>query len=896
MPELVPYYSITSCCDQSTTQGFFTIPGSTVVVTDGVYTFTGITFLEGSSGMWFYSGFCYTIQYAGTTLGSYPPAFNYLDVFPAAGDTCLSSDCTECGTRILPSYSVYNCCDAAVIVNLNIDLTGCLGIVDGVWVYDGNGYSTDSGFQFIRGECYNFNTIEDGSYENGPPCYEFTVYDSTCQEQQDAGKCPACDLGLQYLKFQSCCSENYILFRGSDVASYYGVREYLGPLVNGLENICYSITIGTVGDLFVPDVPAFNALPFPPAYIEGVTFSVLSNEDTDCTLFDGQCPSCFPLQCYTLYNCDGESFNTTIDLSGYLNSFIAIIDALGVPSGPWFVVENNDTCDGAIDTFTVNPDTPEPCIPMCYNIEGTGTVTYIGYDLELTRDYLPIKICSYIYPEVTGTFTITEYGECTFNETGLECPELCFLLTNCEDPLITYNSNSQNLLNNVGEVVTIAGYDGCWEVSINDGICDCPINVIVLTSSVDCETCETLIAYKLTNCDNPFSIQYTYDDLSQYVGQTVLTDCGCFIVELINFAPPAIQPIVIITAFDNCVDCKRPYYKLLDCNTPKEIYTFSDLSQYVGTVVKIANCDECWTVSETDVPIDPGIVTVISSHTSCISCVTTAPCICSNVRNDNAIAYTYDYIDCYGETQSVTVQPGETSPKICLIKWLEPEGCECIIKTVTIGSSVTTSVLNASGTLINFKNSWDAFPGGSLYIYYDGTQWIMNNSAENPAYYLPPSKSDCPAGTWKPFSSIPEVTPTTISTVSCQGFYQYFGDCTNGVCPAPIYHLRTVKPGYNTPACSAEKYERISCKAAQILYRNVLTLRYGISNCCPEDDEYWLIKKELIDLAALYNPDYPCAPNNPCGCGCGSQGSSGSSCGCGQPDDCSCNQLRSCNS
>jgi hypothetical protein len=373
------------------------------------------------------------------------------------------------------------------------------------------------------------------------------------------------------------------------------------------------------------------------------------------------------------------------------------------------------------------------------------------------------------------------------------------------------------------------------------------------------------------------------------VGQTVFTDCGCFTVELINYAPPSVQTIVILAAFDNCEDCKRPYYKLSDCNTENEIYTFSDLSQYVDQVVKIANCDECWTVTETDTPTNPGLVTVISSHIDCITCVTTAPCICSNVRNDNAIAYTYDYIDCYGDTQSVTVQPGKTSPKICLIKWLEPEGCNCIIQTTTVGSSVTNVVRNASGNLINHKQSWVV--NNDLFIYYNGTQWIMNDSSENPQYYLPPSKSDCPAGIWKPFSSIPEDVPTVISTVSCQSFYQFFGDCINGVCPAPIYPKRGVRPGYNTPACSAEKYEEISCKSAQILYREVLTLRYGISNCCPENDEYWLIKKELIDIAALYNPDFPCAVS---GCGCGNN--SGCDCGCGQSCGCSCSGPRTCNS
>ena len=54
-----PYYLITSCCDQGTSQAQFTIPGSGTV-NNGVYVFNGISFQEGTTGMWFYSGFCYT--------------------------------------------------------------------------------------------------------------------------------------------------------------------------------------------------------------------------------------------------------------------------------------------------------------------------------------------------------------------------------------------------------------------------------------------------------------------------------------------------------------------------------------------------------------------------------------------------------------------------------------------------------------------------------------------------------------------------------------------------------------------------------------------------------------------------------------------------------------------
>ena len=59
------------------------------------------------------------------------------------------------------------------------------------------------------------------------------------------------------------------------------------------------------------------------------------------------------------------------------------------------------------------------------------------------------------------------------------------------------------------------------------------------------------------------------------------------------------------------------------------------------------------------------------------------------------------------------------------------------------------------------------------------------------------------------------------------------------------------------------------------MYKKVLELRYGISDCCPEENERWLISKELIELQALTDPNYTCDPLTDC---------------CGQPtSSCSCN-------
>ena len=127
-------------------------------------------------------------------------------------------------------------------------------------------------------------------------------------------------------------------------------------------------------------------------------------------------------------------------------------------------------------------------------------------------------------------------------------------------------------------------------------------------------------------------------------------------------------------------------------------------------------------------------------------------------------------------------------------------------------------------------------------------------------------------------------------------YIETFGNCSEVTedvweCPAIVYPRRSVQPGYNTPACTIAKYEKISCKSAEVYYKQVLYRRYGISNCCPEDTDKWLIKKELIDLDALRDPDYECTVVNPC---CPNTSSHGhSSCG---DSSCGCTPLIPCNS
>ena len=805
-----PYYTITPCCPQATLFYDFNIIGP--LVANGVYKYIGGTYTEPISGMVFTSGFCYTIQYINDDFGPHPIAFNDTDIIPTIGDICKSISCPDCDVVVSPSFEVYECCDTANVINVNINTATCV-IVGDVWVYDGPGFITATGYEFFPGNCYNVTSIPNGLYTQGPDCTDFTmtIYD-TCLEAQADTACPACDLSLEYLIFTSCCDATEILFKGPyPTSTYYGVKEYLGALVNGLENTCYSIEVGIVGDLLVPDIAAYNLLPDPPVYVEGLTFSSLSAIYTDCSLYIDECPDCIK-QCYTLYNCDGISFNTEIDLSAYVTIFITIIQG-GVPSGPWYVLENNSgSCNNAVTGFTVSPTLPAPCDCDCYTvIANAKNCAYVDCDgnIQFTGPLVntPVKFCSLVYPSIIGNVQLPNGGPSPIyiqNE-GLcvngECPVLCYKLEDCDNilPDIYTNSTSLGIYAIIGAVVIIDGYPNtCWEVT-ETAECDCAIDVTVFQYFLDCPTCKGTPKYKLTNCDSPTTIVYTSSNLSAYVGEVIIRlDCpGCWIVEEVDIIPSDV-PITVDTSYIGCVECARTYYLLEDCTGYlPDVITYTDLSAYVGSVIKLEYCPEtCWSVSITLNPTNAGeVVFTDVEYVSCSACLLTLPCICITVRNDSTTSKEYRYYDCSLNVEFFTLLPGETSEKFCIRAWA---------------------------------------------IYYPTTDYIES-----------------------------------------------FGDCTQATdadpwtCPATIYPRRFIRPGYYVPTCSIEKFEKITCKAAEAMYKKVLEQRYGISNCCPEDDIKWLIKKELIDLAGLVDPNYICDPIQSC---------------CNDAPNCGCTPLKTCNS
>ena len=699
------------------------------------------------------------------------------------------------------AYTVYNCCDSDVTVTINI--AGLTTTSDFVYTYTGVTYLI-GGVLFKTGNCYFIAYAGPIIAPAGPASTDFTSTGAKACNLTTEDICPECSTVQQYLQFDSCCGDDPLYFQMPVGGFFEALYKYLGAPVSGLKNICYSVTLNDVGVAPVLNLTDYSLLPVAPIFSNGVTYSVLSFDNLDCDFYidSEECPTCV-VPCYTLYNCDGEYFNTTVDLSDYVDPItpIEIYNPSGVIPGTWYVFINEGDCSDAVNDIAVEDVAPRPCDCTCFTIvTDTGVKgRYIDCDGNLQRIIVNTSFCSLVYPLVesaTGPYEIVEGGSCRDGE----CPKLCYELTECTTGEVI-TSQSQGLAQYFisGEIIELVGHPGCWRVTSDDPEdCKCPVDLTVTIVHANCPTCIGVIAYKLTNCENILDIKYTYDDLSEYIGQTLRTDCGCYTVELINFQPTSISPIVIISSFNNCVECLRPYYKLEDCNEVEAtVYTFTDISAYIGQVINIKGCDTCWVVSETNTPINPGIVTVTASFIDCLSCTPPLPCLCNRITNYSTTTKEYEYIDCNDESVSITLIAGQTSGKICLKRWVidypETDNLE------VFGECQTTNTIGV--------------------------------------YVCPETRSE-----------------------------------------------RRIKPGYSVPTCDIDRWEKITCRASEILYMQVMRLRYGLSNCCPEDDEKWLVKKELIDLAALVDPDYICAPLQSCGC-------APSSCGCG----CS-SPLKSCSS
>ena len=715
-----------------------------------------------------------------------------------------------------------------------------------------------------------------------------------------------------YIELVSCCDPSIILnFRPSNILES-SIYQYTGITENGLvTNSCYTVTQKTGTISYVIGLPEVNIL-------------YLIDRDT-C---DNELCACI-IPCYTLYACDGSYFNTTTDLSANVGTYIRIEES----DKTWYVIgdDTKRTCDNALDVVLDLTSPIQVCTLNCYQVTGNpATVTYMNADYDIVTVIGATKICSYITPIVTGTGSgfVVELGECVEGE----CPEICFEFTNCQTGEVLVVSNSPTVIPYYAQeqIVTIQGYDGCWSIDITEA-CECPVSVTILTAYASCIACLPIINYKFTNCNNQAIIRYSTEDYSAYVGKTVKLECGeCWFVSEIDYIPPSTQPIDILYTFDSCVACAKTYYKLTNCLDNTEIiYTDSALnlvapqiSTFEADPVNDGCSNEFARVTYTYKGItyvkDLSDVGALSNETIYVYI---------NNQDDNLFFLRYvsdtNLWTIFFENEETAIVA--TSPDF--INWTGQNSYTNIsVSLINLSNPCITVVLDGIEYTLQSTGEEDS---KSVYFYisdvgfdtfevislvFNIDTWYLNIGIEATQYQLIsdiniPISTDWVYMTGTPFNTVSTIacncegfivsikecpgcwivtetfTPVNPRTVTVENTYNTCQDCE----PAPpipeviVYPKRKVKPGYSTPTCDIEKYEKITCRSSEILYKEVMRLRYGLTNCCPEDDEKWLIKKELIDLDALSDPDYICKPVTSC---------------CNQPiNDCGCNStLKTCNS
>ena len=320
--------------------------------------------------------------------------------------------------------------------------------------------------------------------------------------------------------------------------------------------------------------------------------------------------------------------------------------------------------------------------------------------------------------------------------------------------------------------------------------------------------------------------------------------------------------ITVLSTWVDCVDCQRcKGYKLTNCEDPTFIkYTTNDLSEHIGKTVEFENCPGCWSVECMEVlpPNDQNLI-VDYSFENCTECLSTfwklTPCIGDRdpIFTDNDLTTYVGFVltlDGINDTcwnieevrdleestfETIFINSYYTTCEECLVDILD---CQCSSAVNSWPTQIALQYLNCNGEWINTNPILPGARTPKLCV----VQWSeINNIVSEIEWY-----GNCA-------ESLP-ADATELSTWNC---------------PVIVPKLRSVTPGYNTPGCPADYFEKVSCKFAEALYKNVLVDRYGITtNCSSTESNKWEIKKELLNLAAITNPDYDCPPillcNNAC--------------------------------
>lgn len=516
-------------------------------------------------------------------------------------------------------------------------------------------------------------------------------------------------------------------------------------------------------------------------------------------------------------------------------------------------------CDGSIAPFVTNYDLSA----YLYSVTGQSVTFYAS-------DNFP-EICVQVLLAPPNLQCPVEPSSPLYYKEDCECPCNCYtVVANSKDCYyVDCNGNFQTTGPLTGTLIDIpCASTTPWIVG---NAWPTPFEITYTGECVNGQCADP--CYRLIDCEG---IQDPIDTNKVSLGQyAVLNQIvkiegydNCWIVDDGGNCECAID-VTVLQVYDDCLICKNPSkYKLVNCaDSGTIVYTSSDLSSFVGQVILRGECPGCWYVETIDdIPSDT-IVTVSAAYINCTEC---------------AREY-YQLTDCSGYKSPIITYTdlGQYIGDVIKIKYC-PETCWRVSST---NDPTNAGIVIVDHQYKDCEKCLSTFPCVCTTVRNDSestrTYTYQNCDLERVTFTLAPNEKSekfC-MRVWNQYY------PETDYIVT-------YGDCIVDtyspqrtlVCPPPVYKNRSVKPGYNTPACTIDKYEKISCKSAEVYYKQVLYLRYGISDCCPDENDKWLIKKELIDMDALRDPNYDCTQVNSC---CESTPSCGETpCGCTGPIPC----------
>lgn len=350
--------------------------------------------------------------------------------------------------------------------------------------------------------------------------------------------------------------------------------------------------------------------------------------------------------------------------------------------------------------------------------------------------------------------------------------------------------------------------------------------------------------YLATNCDG--STIVTSTDLSALVTSGAYFNIsgysGCFIASVSQTCTGSIPIVVAGPVYLNCAECNPPppiCYQLVDCaGIRPTIITDSILGNYVGQTITLAVYPgTCWqvTISNTCTGSVPLNTTVTANYPDCISCSTICYTLldCSSsfppiLTNTNLAAY-------LGKTITLSNYPG-----IC---WIVQQAPNCTGSTA-LTSTITSTFVDCPSCLQRCYKLTDCTGTAPAIItnadLSEHVDKVIKIQGCDTVCYFVTTVNDCTG-------SVSIVVNTSYDT--CE------------ICsppkPRPEITLKTrqIQPNYGGGNCSIELIEKVNCGFASQVYNKMIQEKYGIKTCIDDQLIKYTIKKELLDLNLIYDPN-----------------------------------------